>query len=107
MDSHVGVVRDQPGLTGVLADLADLREALTQAQVGDRGVRWNAALRRMFEMENQVMLGQIVAASALQRTESRGAHFRRDHPEHAENAEHTEVSREGEHLAVQRRTVAA
>ena len=33
------------------------------------------------ELANMVLVGRLIAESALVRTESRGAHFRRDFPE--------------------------
>jgi len=66
-----GVLREGPGL-------ADARDAIRQwrhfsAQVPLAG-------RAGVELENLLLLGELVAAAALAREESRGAHYRRDFP---------------------------
>jgi L-aspartate oxidase len=68
---RVGVVRDEAGLQESLQRLGALCEAVGQHRLTRRGI----------EARNLLLLGQAVARAALQRTESRGAHFRRDHPE--------------------------
>jgi L-aspartate oxidase len=60
----LGVIRDSDGIREALASL----DALSgEAASG--------------EARNMVLVGRLVAASALLREESRGAHWRRDHPE--------------------------
>jgi succinate dehydrogenase/fumarate reductase flavoprotein subunit len=46
--------------------------------VGDRSYK---TLARLLEVENFITIGQIVAAAAMMRTETRGAHNREDYPE--------------------------
>ena len=64
MTDHVGVVRDREGLTRALGVIAMLEE-------GARTPR----------MTNMLAAARLIAAAALDREESRGAHFRADHPE--------------------------
>ncbi|NUR13375.1 MAG: L-aspartate oxidase [Bradyrhizobium sp.] len=63
MSAHVGVVRDRDGLTDAVHHLAALEREAT-----------SIALR------NMATSALLVAASAWRRRESRGAHFRSDHP---------------------------
>jgi L-aspartate oxidase len=65
MWDHAGPVRDAEGLTTALAALARLAPAL----VGDPDGRSLATV------------AEVVLRTALARTESRGAHHRRDHPD--------------------------
>ena len=70
MWSQAGLVRDASGLSELI----------------DRASRWvaPASVSRMIEtleVDNLVTLGRLVAISALERTESRGAHYRMDFPE--------------------------
>jgi len=63
MSAHVGVVRDGDGLTEAVQHFAGLeREATSIA------------------LHNMAISALLVAASAWSRRESRGAHFRADHP---------------------------
>jgi len=65
-----GVVRDANGLQEALQALGPL-----QALVGPHPLT-----RRGLEARNLLVLGDALARAALARTESRGAHFRRDFP---------------------------
>jgi L-aspartate oxidase len=64
MSSHVGVVRTGEGLTTALAEIARLEREWT----------------RVPQLRNMATAALLVAAAALQRTESRGGHFRSDCP---------------------------
>ncbi len=69
MWQHVGVVRDGKALQNVLPELREL-----QTQIVATGQR------RAFEATNIVQAGLLIARGALAREESRGAHYRLDHP---------------------------
>lgn len=80
MTSTCGILRDEAGLARGAAEIASLAPAIACLQVRDRARAHNAELVRSFEAENMVAVAEAVVASALDRTESRGAHTRRDHP---------------------------
>jgi L-aspartate oxidase len=63
MTRHVGVVRDASGLTAALAEI----EHLSQRPYGP-------------QVRNALTAAKLVAAAALARRESRGAHYRSDYP---------------------------
>jgi len=60
--------------------LARLRERYRRTTVHDGGRRYNYELTEALELGFLLDLAEVLAASALARTESRGAHFRDDHP---------------------------
>jgi L-aspartate oxidase len=69
MWQHVGVVRDGKALQQVVPELRSLQSQLPPP--GDR---------RTHEAANILQSGLLIARSALAREESRGAHYRLDHP---------------------------
>jgi L-aspartate oxidase len=70
MWQHVGLVRNAEGLSAALAALNDLYRAFGTP----------APERDAVELANMINTGWLVTRAALERTESRGAHFRTDCP---------------------------
>jgi succinate dehydrogenase/fumarate reductase flavoprotein subunit len=72
---NAGIVRNQEGLECALDTIRELRsETLTL-----KGNTVNEQVK-ILELENHLLLGEMIAQSALQREESRGAHYRTDFP---------------------------
>ena len=78
MDSQVGVFRTGAGLEGALQKVKELQQRLSDVSVRDRGRIYNTDLITTLEIENLLDLSEVVITGALARTESRGAHARRD-----------------------------
>jgi L-aspartate oxidase len=83
VSKHVGIVRSGPGLQHALEHFGALDGRLGKVAMGglhdsvasyDRALRWS-------EARNLVLVAQLVALAALDREESRGAHYREDFPE--------------------------
>jgi len=81
MDSGVAVFRTGSGLEGSLNKIRELKQRLPDAQVKDRGRIYNTDLLSALEVDNLLDLAEVIVAGALARTESRGAHSRRDFPQ--------------------------
>jgi len=81
MTDHVGVYRTAQGLEEALQTLRELKERYHRIGLSDSGRRWNTEVLEAYELGCLLDLAETTAASALQRTESRGAHFREDFPE--------------------------
>ncbi|MBI2321250.1 MAG: FAD-binding protein [Chloroflexi bacterium] len=77
---HFGLVRSADGLQKGLAQLADLRERAERISVHG-GPRFNLEWQQALDVRNLVELARLVAEAAVARTESRGSHYRNDHPE--------------------------
>jgi len=80
MDLNAGVYRDETTLKQVTVDLELLRERYARATVQDKGRRYNTDLLEAIELGFLLDLAEIAVAGALARLESRGGHFREDHP---------------------------
>jgi len=80
MDSQVGVFRTGSDLEAALNKIKELKQRLPDIRVKDRGRVYNTDLLSAFEVDNLLDLAEVIVAGALARTESRGAHFRRDFP---------------------------
>jgi L-aspartate oxidase len=92
MTDRVGVVRSGAGLAEAIAELDRLateldRLAAGPGHPGHPGLELPGAISSgpgWFEVANLVQLGRAVAELALRREESRGGHWRSDHPEPVE-----------------------
>jgi succinate dehydrogenase / fumarate reductase, flavoprotein subunit len=81
MMDHVGVFRVGPGMQKAVDKVRELKERYASVVVMDKGKRYNTDLLEVWELRNLLDLAQVTAVSALNRTESRGAHSREDFPE--------------------------
>lgn len=80
MMDKASVFREEAGLKGVLEELKELQDRYKMVQIQDKGKRFNTALLEALELGYLLDLAEATAASALARTESRGAHYREDYP---------------------------
>jgi len=75
------VFRDGTNMSEGLSELLKLRDSfLTSVYIEDRDTIYNTDLVAALETYNMLQDAVIVAAAALNRTESRGAHYRIDYP---------------------------
>ncbi len=70
MTEHVGIIRDEKGLTYARNKINNYYEQIKNMK--------NESIKD-YELQNIVLLSKLVAESALERKESRGAHFRSDY----------------------------
>jgi succinate dehydrogenase / fumarate reductase flavoprotein subunit len=75
-----GVVRDHPGLQRGLERVAELRELAGDVDVRPTSEGY-ADLAHALDLRASLAAAEATLLGALARTESRGAHQRRDHPE--------------------------
>jgi succinate dehydrogenase / fumarate reductase, flavoprotein subunit len=75
-----GVVRSEEGLRKVQEILGALRERYGRAVVQDKGRVYNTDLMEAVELGFLLDCADTLVASALARDESRGGHYREDHP---------------------------
>lgn len=81
---NVGAFRNARDLTAALARIRDMQRELDNLSVSAETVH-NTSLVEWFELRNGLHAAEAVAAGALLRQESRGAHQRNDFPEPCED----------------------
>jgi succinate dehydrogenase / fumarate reductase flavoprotein subunit len=74
------VVRTEESLRKMQEILGSLRERFERVYVQDTGKRYNTELMEAVELGFLLDNAEALVAAALARDESRGAHFREDHP---------------------------
>lgn len=80
MQSQVGPLRNGPQLADALWRIRTMRQRiLPRLSLADTGP-FNVDLQDWFELRNMLLVAEAVAAAALAREESRGAHQREDFP---------------------------
>jgi succinate dehydrogenase / fumarate reductase flavoprotein subunit len=75
-----GVVRREDGLRKLQGLLAGLHDRYERVVVTDKGKVFNTELTEAVELGCLLDLSDTLVAAALARDESRGAHYREDHP---------------------------
>ncbi len=81
MQRHCGVFRTGAFMHEGLEKLRETWKAFDDVKVSDRSLVWNSDLVETLELENLLINAMITICSALNRTESRGAHARDDYPD--------------------------
>jgi succinate dehydrogenase / fumarate reductase, flavoprotein subunit len=79
MQERVGIVRTEREMRSALTELQALIERASRVGVGghrEYHTGWHTAL----DLRNLLMVSEAITRSALERTESRGGHFREDYP---------------------------
>lgn len=80
MMNDVGVFREEPGLKEAVNKLKDLKERYQRITIDDKGKRFNTDLLEAWELGALLEVAEVTAVAALNRTESRGGHYREDYP---------------------------
>lgn len=78
--NHVGLVREDAGLRVALETLHQIQAQLPFMGSKDKSKICNTNLVEFIEFANKIELAEIIVTCAINRTESRGAHYRADVP---------------------------
>ncbi|MBA1340864.1 MAG: Fumarate reductase (CoM/CoB) subunit A [ANME-2 cluster archaeon] len=81
MTGKCGIFRDSLKLAEAVKETRRLRERFDNIGISDRGMIFNTEMMEALELRNLLDFSEVIATSALAREESRGAHYRTDHPE--------------------------
>jgi succinate dehydrogenase / fumarate reductase flavoprotein subunit len=74
------VVRSEESLSKMQQILGGLRERYDRVAITDKGAIYNTDLMETVELGYLLDCADALVAAALERTESRGGHYREDHP---------------------------
>jgi fumarate reductase flavoprotein subunit len=108
MWEKVGIIRDAPGLQAALAELRAIDTELDAYALGGSSRTFNLSWHDWMNMKNLVATSRVIAQAALQRNDSRGAHFRADFPESGplEQSAFTSARLNGDALEISMKPVA-
>jgi len=81
MTEHVTVTRINKNLELADSNIRDLQTRYHKINLSDRTKWSNQTLNFARELENMLILARVITLGALQRNESRGAHYKPDFPE--------------------------
>lgn len=82
MAQHVGIIREHVSLQQALVQLKQM-----QAYAEEEG--FFDIYPEGFELQNMLLTAMLITQAALERKESRGAHYRKDYPEKKAKAQHS------------------
>jgi succinate dehydrogenase flavoprotein subunit len=90
MQDKVGIVRNESDMRDALGQIAELRTRAAVAAVGGNR-EYNNGWHTALDLRNLLTVSEAIARAALERTESRGAHFREDYPDKSEAFGHVNL----------------
>jgi len=102
MMADCSVFRHEQGLKKAFEAVRELEQRARNISIDNLGNRFNTDLIDALELQNMLLLAEAVVASALNRTESRGAHSREDFPDRDDKnwLKHTLVQRTDSDLSI-------
>ena len=81
MWDDVGVIRTEDGMTGALAKLDAIETELMQTGIAGDSLAFNLTWHDWLNMRSLVEISRVITHAGIARENSRGAHYREDHPE--------------------------
>ncbi|MBX3036454.1 MAG: FAD-dependent oxidoreductase [Anaerolineales bacterium] len=107
MFEDVGIYRNEKDMTSALEKVRELQIRFKEVKVSDTGKIFNTELLNAWELSNMLEIAEVVAASALNRKESRGGHAREDYPERDDEnwLKHTLITKKNGKLEIKYKPV--
>jgi len=78
---YVGIVRSESVLKKAQSTLESMKGAFSKMSIVDKSHAYNTNLMEFIKFQNTLELSQLILDGAMQRKESRGAHYRDDFPQ--------------------------
>jgi succinate dehydrogenase / fumarate reductase flavoprotein subunit len=80
MSLNLGLVRTHESMSAAISAITALIHRAASVAVQDKGRVFNTDLVQALELQSLLDVAETIVASALERKESRGAHYRSDYP---------------------------
>ena len=80
MTYGAGIFREEKKMKEALEKVREIKERAKKIKVYDTDMTFNTNLQQTLEFLNMVEVAETIVLGALERKESRGAHFRLDYP---------------------------
>src|SRR5688572_2381468 len=102
MFADVGIYRNEKDMTSALEKVRELQKRFKDVKVSDTGKIFNTELLNAWELSNMLEIAEVVAASALNRKESRGGHAREDYQDRDDEnwLKHTLITKKNSKLEI-------
>ncbi len=81
MFADVGIYRNEKDMLSALEKVREMKSRFKEVKVVDTGKIFNTELLNAWEFGNMLDIAEVIAASAINRKESRGGHCREDYPD--------------------------
>jgi succinate dehydrogenase / fumarate reductase flavoprotein subunit len=96
----VGIYRNEKDMLAAIEKVRGLKDRYLNIKISDGGKIFNTELINAWELGNMLELAEVIAASALNRKESRGVHSREDYPKRDDKEwlKHTLVSKHADEI---------
>jgi len=88
MTKNVSIFRTEKGISETIDALKELKERADKTALSSKSLNMNQELVQHWELDNLLAVSMVIAEAALNRRESRGAHFRDDFPERKDEFNH-------------------
>ena len=107
MWDDVGVIRTKAGMTGALARLDAIETELMQTGIAGGTFAFNLTWHDWLNLRSLVEISRVITLAGLARENSRGAHYREDHPDQGalETSYFTRAQQDGDSVKVTREDV--
>ena len=80
METSAGIYRSEKSLKETCDKIKELKDRFVNIDLEDKSLNFNTELTSALELEFMLDVAEVIAHSALERTESRGSHQRTDFP---------------------------